>query len=346
MAFDAAVRRLVAFADRHALAGFAVSLAAFYSVTALPLGSLNPFAKTNVRVDDDGLVHVHRPSLYASEPNPMALSSDSFRDGRFEVRMTVGVAHLRARGPARIVAYSEGPRFQNWLVGQEGSGLHVRFAGRVAQFADVFEADREARLVVTFGENEIRLAKDEGAPRVAPLVGASHAWSERCRLVVGNELTGDRPWSGTIRALTIRPLDSDLPTFSLAATPPDQLTLAARDGSVRIPIERVDWPWHYKWEKYREHGGPYDAVTNGDRIRNVILTIPLGFFLALYLRTRRVLATLTFALVLGAFVSAVAELHQFLAPGRVASLGDVALNALGSVFGAASAITTRWQPSR
>jgi VanZ family protein len=137
--------------------------------------------------------------------------------------------------------------------------------------------------------------------------------------------------------------------FALDPAPPDRLTLVAEDldsdpSEPSISLERIDWPWHYKLQKYREHGGAYDHVTNGDRIRNVILTIPLGFFFALCLRRRRIGPTLAIALAGGAVVSAIAETHQFLAPARVASVGDVVLNALGSGIGALSGITTRLRP--
>jgi VanZ family protein len=349
MAFDAAIRRLVSFSERHAFAGLLVSLVAFFGATVIPLGSLNPFARTDVRVDDAGRIIVDRPSLYASEINPLALSGDAMRRGAFVIRATIAVGHPSARGPARILAFSEGPRLQNWLLGQEGRALHVRFLGRVAEFDDVFEG-RETTVAVAFGPDEITLVQDGGERRTTPLSGTAHPWSDRCRFVFGNEVTGDRPWSGTIRDVTIRSLDAGSPVlFALDPAPPDRLTLVAEDldsdpSEPSISLERVDWPWHYKLQKYREHGGAYDHVTNGDRIRNVILTIPLGFFFALCLRRRRIGPTLAIALAGGAVVSAIAETHQFLAPARVASVGDVILNALGSGIGALSGITARLRP--
>lgn len=79
-----------------------------------------------------------------------------------------------------------------------------------------------------------------------------------------------------------------------------------------------------------------------DRVRNVLLYLPLGFCLMLWLRSRMsfVLAVMV-ATLLGSLLSLGVELAQVYLTIRVPSLMDITLNALGTAAGAVAGVVWR-----
>jgi VanZ family protein len=93
----------------------------------------------------------------------------------------------------------------------------------------------------------------------------------------------------------------------------------AIEGGVLSALERLSWA----------------RAGRGDRIANVLLYLPLGFslFLWLNMRLRRDVSALL-AIALGALLSFAIEIAQVYVSARVPSLKDLALNTLGSALGA------------
>lgn len=86
----------------------------------------------------------------------------------------------------------------------------------------------------------------------------------------------------------------------------------------------------------------WQRAGRGDRISNVLLYLPLGFCLFLLLAARfKRAAALALAAVLGALLSLTIEAAQAYISPRVPSLTDLALNALGSLAGAAGGLAWR-----
>jgi VanZ family protein len=108
------------------------------------------------------------------------------------------------------------------------------------------------------------------------------------------------------------------------------------------------YPFNFKPDAIR--GGVWQALGElswaragrGDRISNVLLYLPLGFCLCLFLNAylRRVPAVL-FATLLGTVLSLAIEVAQVYVSVRVPSLTDLSLNALGSAIGATAGLAWR-----
>lgn len=108
------------------------------------------------------------------------------------------------------------------------------------------------------------------------------------------------------------------------------------------------YPFNFKPDAIE--GGMFEALRQlswqragrGDRISNVLLYLPLGFclFLWLELRLRRV-PSIVLATAIGAFVSLAIEVAQVYISPRVPSLTDLVLNASGALLGAAGGLV--WQ---
>lgn len=100
----------------------------------------------------------------------------------------------------------------------------------------------------------------------------------------------------------------------------------AIDGTVLDALKRLSWA----------------RAGRGDRIANVLLYLPAGFCLALWLNIycRRRIAV-PIATVLGTLLSLCIEVAQVYVSARVPSLTDLVLNSLGTLLGATAGITWR-----
>lgn len=100
----------------------------------------------------------------------------------------------------------------------------------------------------------------------------------------------------------------------------------AIEGGVLQALERLSWA----------------RAGRGDRIANVLLYLPLGFCLYLWLATRlRRRASLLAATLFGALFSLCIEVAQVYVSARVPSLKDLALNTLGASLGALGGLAWR-----
>ncbi len=84
----------------------------------------------------------------------------------------------------------------------------------------------------------------------------------------------------------------------------------------------------------------WQRAGRGDRISNVLLYLPLGFCLFLWIATRfNRLASMGLATLGGALLSLIIEVAQVYVSSRVPSLTDLTLNALGTLLGATGGLS-------
>ena len=136
---------------------------------------------------------------------------DALVDG-LTVEAWVRPAELTQDGPARIVSSSGGVALDeaNFHLGQDRHCLSVRLdlGGPEAewwQLDEVFDDEPRAwHLAVTYGDGVVRVFVDgqlrlETRPDDADLSG----WSDDYPLLVGNEVTGDRPFLGDVYLVAV-----------------------------------------------------------------------------------------------------------------------------------------------
>lgn len=326
---------------------YLVALIGFLGATLLPFPRSNPFGSSRVRALPTGSIHVKSPSLMCSEPGPQGLNESAFVDAQFSVELVIRVTDDTLRGPARIVAHSADPSFQNWIIGQDRRELIVRHRGREVRFPHVYQPGQTQSLLVSLTGDQVDLYLDGQYHSSRRLGSAPQSWDSTCRVVIGNETTGDRPWIGEI--LRLRLFDAAVspreiaesvhgPRYTLIAPSLDGLALAGRDEGEVVPIRLWKWPWSLKLQARSEAGYWASGGSAVDIIQNILMTIPSGFFLAGFLlRSRsRMIWPLTLVLSVQIAVSVAVEVLQFVSLYRHGEPADVLFNGIGALLGAAA----------
>ena len=121
-------------------------------------------------------------------------------------------------GPSRIFSYSIDPASRNFTVGQSSDQLVVRLRTTETSLngtnphliVDSTFDDRNLQHVVityNFFEQKVYI-NGEQRMRSEILKGDFSNWDPNCKLVIGNEVTGNRPWKGKLyyAAVFNRPL--------------------------------------------------------------------------------------------------------------------------------------------
>ena len=116
--------------------------------------------------------------------------------------------HQNQYGPARILSYSINPSLRNFTIGQSSDQLVIRLRTTETSLNgmnphliidDAFNYPSLQHVVVTYDFSEQRVyINGEQRARSKVLKGDFSNWDPSCRLVIGNEVTGRRPWKGKI----------------------------------------------------------------------------------------------------------------------------------------------------
>jgi hypothetical protein len=115
---------------------------------------------------------------------------------------------IEQSGPARILTYSLNPHTRNFTIGQSYDQLVVRLRTTETSLNgtnphliidDTFNYQYLQHVVITYDFSEQRVyINGEQRTRSKILKGNFSNWDPACRLAIGNEVTGRRPWKGKI----------------------------------------------------------------------------------------------------------------------------------------------------
>ena len=194
-------------------------------------------------------------------------------------------------------------------------------------------------------------------------------WGTNFALVFGNELTAGQPWLGELKRVTIynRPLTAlevqqgynnylrglSPPIFTMAAVADFKVLEKVSAGKEitnsvsHIPI-RLFAPERLGSEKVNFLRGPYETLRSHlfyapqsvifDIVANIVLFIPLGVLLFLFLRSNySIRQSLLWATLFGCLLTLGAESLQYFLASRHSSILDVIDNTIGVIVGCLSA---------
>lgn len=348
----------------------AVLLYPFEFVTSTSTTANTAFVRT------DG-IHFGASGELRTETAPVSLYDRLIAGEGLTLELWVRTASAEQGGPARILSYSLDPWHRNFTLGQEGSALVTRLRTTQTDqngthpsldVPDVFRAGTRQHIVVTYNFRRQAVYID-GKLRIVAAVpqGDFSTWDRSFFLVFGNEATGARAWQGTIAYAAIydRALDEDSidahfrAGLSFRSQPVPAALVAfdftrgldATDNAIATSALPHPIPPLVKPEFINTHSPVIFSFFRGadgkfyfveetsawDLVRNVILFVPFGLFVAASLRRtfRSTASTVLMTIFIGTLVSAAFEGVQFFVAERTSSIFDVATNSLGTACGSA-----------
>jgi hypothetical protein len=247
-------------------------------------------------------------------------------DGSFiEIDLEVKAAHNQQFGPARIFTVSENQNLRNLTIAQEGEDLIVRMRNPDTGLNGippyvvkrVFSSSAWHRIKLSFTTSALTIHVDESKPPLYVTLPEKpfSQWDLNYKLALGNELTFDRPWLGTIRRATVRAGEESIDyTFPGLLNVPDSYEIPRKSRPLLQTLVAGS--------------GIGDVF---DHLINLFGFIPYGLVI-FYLNSGR---SWVFAASLCLGLSLTIEIGQLIVvTDRVPSLMDLALNTLGGMIGA------------
>ncbi len=341
----------------------------FY-VSAVLIATLWPFnfrQINNARLSPEhGLKLSATSTVYTARP-PDKLSNIH----RFTISLDLTSNTARANGYARILSYSLDPSRMNFLLAQWEEGLVFLLKNSTRTRPIHFEVDKvfrrgETQAITVIFDGDKLILFENGKLRSQMKTGALNFsnWNRTYPLVIGSEANGRFNWEGEIRTIAIfdRALNYD--------------EVQSLNGTAKERPESMDTPLIFydfmgtQIDDLKDHGKgiqadlaipkrfiPYKRTvldtTNfknlwGDKrdiISNIFLFIPLGFFLAAYLKFRghNPHSAILLAIGLGFGLSMGIEVLQSFLPTRDSDLVDVITNTLGAGLGSVIGVSAKRQ---
>jgi VanZ family protein len=279
-------------------------------------------------------------------------------------------------GPARILSYSIDSALRNFTIGQLSDKLVIRLRTTKTSLNgtnphlmvdSTFDDRSRQHVVITYDFSEQKVfINGEQRTRSEILKGDFSNWDPACRLVIGNEVTGNRPWKGKLyyAAVFNRPLTEKEIRQNYLSGLASQLDPGITDGTgvkVKAPVTRYLFD-HGNGDVIHDSGSELSSVNLfipgyiqqatkpfldfsknyinskswfSDVTINILVFIPLGILLHGMLRARRglTLKISLAALLAGTFLTLGVESMQHFSLTRHSSLIDVFTNMTGLTLG-------------
>lgn len=178
-----------------------------------------------------GRMGLDLPVVIASDGPATRLTQALRQAQQFSLEVWITPAEGEQTGPARIVSLSLDTSKRSLALVQEKGRFELRLRTSTTTdngtpatpTPDGTAIHRQTHLVATRSPDGIvRLFLDGQEVATNTVAGDMNRWPDDCRLVVGNEVSGDRPWRGEIAlvALYARALSTDEIARNFAAGPP------------------------------------------------------------------------------------------------------------------------------
>jgi len=278
-------------------------------------------------------------------------------------------------GPARIISFSSNTASRNFTLGQSFDQLIFRL--RTTETSNngtnphlvldhVFMKKELLHIVVTYNKIEQQVfINGELKGKFDHVKGNFNNWDVTQQLVIGNEVTGNRPWMGKIYFTAIYnsalnrnsvfnnyllgpdPREVNKVALGVGTKPVAVYLFDENGGNVVLDSAAGDDPLNLSIPVYIKKK-PKLLLTFPDNsllssrnidhfIMNVMIFIPFGFFLfaAFIKRFRATVWTSLIAISLSALFILTVESLQFLSLTRDSSLFDVFANLVGAINGVA-----------
>jgi hypothetical protein len=273
----------------------------------------------------DQTIQFRAPGIAYTDSAPSWLAN-AISTSRFEVSLEVRSADQAQYGPARIFTVSSDRSHRNLSVGQWGPNLSVQIRTPYTSVdglppylvKNVFSDPgwHQIQVRIRPGNIEIRVDGDTAISAAMPDRPLAN-WDPGFRIALGNELSGDNPWLGTIRKASAR----------AGASPIDYLS----PGALRFP-ERFTLKNYHAWKIVPFVDIQDTSAAVQDWAINLLGFVPFGWVVVMLRRPR---SGVLLAIILSAGISSTIEAGQLLVfAERFPSTQDLIMNTLGGALGA------------
>ena len=297
---------------------FFATLLAYVVVALKPFDWQPPhFIHNGVQFFPDEELRFPTPGLARTSHSPEWVAAAA-KANNFQIRLTLRTFDTDQSGPARIFSVSRDEDARNVTIAQERSDLIVRlrrgtaYNGKPEYVIPAVLSDlkwHRLELIVQTSSVTIRWDGTTVLDRSLPPDPLAH-WNARYPLVLGNELSGNRPWLGAIALATA---ETGAAQWNCLNSPGIEIPNRYLSGELLVPL-----------------AGPLlTREAFGDVLLNLICFVPLGYFFAMGYRGVSILLAVS----LCALLSLSIEFAQIFFGGRYTSLSDLAANTLGGGIG-------------
>ena len=134
------------------------------------------------------------------------------RSGSLTVEAWIRPQNVTQDGPARIVSISKDTSARNFTLGQDATAFDMRLRTKSTSSNGIPSTATGRNLVKTRlshivstldAAGNVRIYLDGKQVASKKLVGGLSAWDANYRLVLANEITGDRPWIGDLHLVAV-----------------------------------------------------------------------------------------------------------------------------------------------
>ncbi len=321
-----------------------------------------------------GIHFNHRGQIISEDSTPELYQMLTKGDG-LTIEVWISTYNIFQDGPARIFSYSMDPYYRNFTLGQSKDSLVMRLRTELTdpngvkphiKIAGIFEPQKIYHIIITYNfYNECVFINGKKRICDSSVKGNFSNWDPSFKLVIGNEVTGDRPWLGEIyyaaiynealsskeillryQSRIVNRVSSNINQINNGKIPLVCYLFNEKEGNkvidsglnppkinLHIPEKLISKRPLFDTQLRNLQ---YNFITK-DNVLNVLGFIPLGLLLHRIIKFRFKIGfqAVIVVLILGGSISLGCEVLQHFLLSRNSSIIDVCTNVFGLSFGIA-----------
>lgn len=203
-------------------------------------------ADTKAVTRQPGSLRIDRDTTIRSSGPATKITRAIRKSGAISVVALVHPHNDRQDGPARIVSLSSDTQRRNFTLGQDGGQYDFRLRSTatgdngipsLASPADTAKTTPTHVVYTRDADGRVHIYIDARVVTNGRTAGSLDKWDDAYRLAIGNELTNDRPWRGTLHRVAI--YDRALSPDEVAKNFKSQLEMTKRPAAPARPATDV-----------------------------------------------------------------------------------------------------------
>lgn len=165
----------------------------------------------NVR-RSNGQINIQKPTILSSLRIPQKLQTTIQSTGAITVEAWIRPGNLKQEGPARILTISKNSGERNFTLGQTKDTFEVRMRTTKTSTNGIPSLSSNRKTAATKMTHVVYTHAQDGSSKIfingklnseSQIPGDTSNWGVGYKMAIGNELSNDRPWLGTIDLIAV-----------------------------------------------------------------------------------------------------------------------------------------------